>query len=400
MKIQRSMIVGAMSLLLSVSAVAGPDAASSGPATRPGVASVRDDSKMKQVEIDPQSGAIIHLLAPDLRPTDNIYGEQPYSDPLGKRIAIRHYPAADEPAGLSIVDLTDGSRFKIMTGQETFPAFHAWGSNLYWNHKSDEKLVLRRCNFSTLKVDDVAPLPAELGVWFSYGTVSPDERYYAVGVSAKTGGVTKLHLLDLRTGKWSVLFDNPQQLVKHEQFSLDGRNRVLVQINEFPAAKRIFLGEIGLDGNCVLFPADSPFTPRPTGHETWIGRTSRIFYSTSWESGANGALWAAQAGDQAAKAICPGNLRFIHVSVSRDGKYWVADNIEENDIPLYVGNFETGGYARLLLSRTVMVKKKQWSHTHPYFTADNQWVIYTSTRGGQAQVYGAKLAPGWLEKIR
>lgn len=360
----------------------------------------KEKLKMRFVETDTQSGAAIYLLGPDMRPADNIYGEQPYSDPTGKRIAVRYYHAAEKPAGLSVVDLTDGARFDVMTGQETFPAFHAWGGNMFWKHRVDGKLVLRRCNFATLKIDDVAVLPTELGGWFSYGTVSPDERYYAVGVSAQTGAVTRLHLLDMRTGKWSVLFDNPDRLVKHEQFSMDGRSRILVQMNEFPQARRIYLGEIALDGQSEYFPAEIPFTPRPTGHEAWIGGTSRILFSTSWEDVGKCALWAAHAGDQSAEAICPGNLRFIHVSVSRDGKYWVADTIDERDVPLYVGDFETGGYGRLLPSRTVMVNKMQWSHTHPYFTADNQWVIFTSNREGLAQVYGARLASGWLKNLR
>lgn len=360
----------------------------------------KEPPKMKLIETDAQSGAAIYLLGPDMRPADNIYGEQPYSDPTGKRIAIRYYPVPEKPAGLSLVDLTDGARFHVMTGQYTFPAFHAWGSNLYWNETVADKLVLRRCNFFSSKVEEVAELPTELGEWFSYGTVSPDQRYYAVAVRPKPGAATKLHLLDLQTGKWSVLFDQPDRLIKHEQFSLDGRNRILVQANEFPAAKRIFLGEIALDGRSVFLPADAPFTPRPTGHETWIGNTARVLFSTSMGSASNGTLWTAQAGDQAAKALCPGQRSFVHVSVSRDGKYWVADTQGEKDVPLYVGKLAGGGFARLLLSRTVMADKKQWSHTHPYFTADNQWVIFNSTRGGHPQVYGAKLAAGWLERLR
>ena len=50
------------------------------------------------LEIDPQSGAAVYRLGSDERPADDIYGEQPYSDATGRRIAIRYYPLARSPA--------------------------------------------------------------------------------------------------------------------------------------------------------------------------------------------------------------------------------------------------------------------------------------------------------------
>ena len=51
-----------------------------------------------------------------------------------------------------------------------------------------------------------------------------------------------------------------------------------------------------------------------------------------------------------------------------------------------------------MFSRTVY-DGKQWSHAHPYMTADNRWLIFTARRGELPQVYGAKLAEGWLESL-
>ena len=64
-------------------------------------------------------------------------------------------------------------------------------------------------------------------------------------------------------------------------------------------------------------------------------------------------------------------------------------------MPIYVGSFATGRCRRAVLSRTVY-DGKQWSHAHPYLTADNTWLIFTSTRDGHPEVYGARLADGWL----
>ncbi len=345
------------------------------------------------IEIDEESGAEIYLLGADERPADNIYGEQPYADVTSRRIAIRYYKADGKPGGISLLDLGDGSRHDILVGQVPFPAFHAWGEHIYYNEKIDGVLTLRRCNYLTLEKDDVAELPADRGS-YSYGTVSPDHRYYAVSVT--TGDdPARVHLLDIQTGEWSILLDKPGYHAKHEQFSMDGRNRVLIQLNQIPDVKQVLLAEIEIGGHTWLFPADQPHTLRPTGHEAWVGNTGSIFFSTGADADSKGNIWTGAVGDEAPKLVHDGGLRFGHVSVSRDGRYWVGDTGEEG-VPIYIGSFESGRYKRAAFSRTVY-DGKQWAHAHPYLTADNEWLIYASTRGGHAQVYGAKLADGWLE---
>ena len=34
--------------------------------------------------------------------------------------------------------------------------------------------------------------------------------------------------------------------------------------------------------------------------------------------------------------------------------------------------------------------------THPYLTADNRWLIFTSTRSRHSQVHGARIEEGFL----
>lgn len=347
------------------------------------------------VEVDSESGAEIHLLGGDARPADNIYGEQPYGDATGQRIAIRYYKSDDGPGGISILDLVDGSRHDMLVGATPFPAFHAWGEYLYYHQTIDGVLTLRRCNFLTLEAEDVAVLPPERGS-YSYGTVSPDHRYYAVSV--RTGEApARVHLLDLQTGEWSILLDKPGYHAKHEQFSLDGRNRVLIQLNQMPDVKQVLLAELEIGGPERLFPADRPHTPRPTGHEAWVGTTDRIFFSTGSDPDSRGNIWTCRASDAEPAPVYEGKVRFGHVSVSRDGRYWVGDSGEEG-IPIYIGSFATGRCKRAVFSRTVY-DGKQWAHAHPYLTADSKWLIFTSTRDGHPQVYGARLAEGWLDDL-
>lgn len=352
---------------------------------------------LKLVETDAETGAEVYLLGPDERPADNIYGEQPYGDRTGRRIAIRYYGLGDKPGAIEILDLVDGSRHEVLSGKVPFPAFHAWGEWLYYAQTVEGRKRLRRCNYLSLKVEDVAELPADRGS-YSYGTVSTDLRYYAVSVTPPSPAgepvrPAQVHLLDLLTKQWSVLLDKPGYHAKHEQFSRDGRNRVLIQLNKMPEVKVVLLSDLETGGQETPFPADQPYTLRPTGHEAWIGETSEILFSTAADSTSKGNLWRAKVGDEKPTLVYEGN-RFGHVSVSRDGKYWIGDTGEEG-VPIYIGSFASGKARRLCFSRTEY-DTKQWSHAHPYLTADNKWLVFGSRRDGHPQCYGAKLKEGWL----
>ena len=247
----------------------------------------------------------------------------------------------------------------------------------------------------TLDVENVAELPPDRGR-YSYGTVSPNHRYFAVSVQPPEGGPSKVHLLDLWTNQWRVLLDKPGYLAKHEQFSLDGRNRLLIQLNQVPGVKVVLLSELEIDGTEKSFPADRPYTPRPTGHEVWIGKTKSIFFSTDKDATMKGSIWRASVGDDNPELVYEGK-QFGHVSVSRDGKYWIGDT-NEKGVPLYIGSFATGRCKRACFSHT-KYDGKQWSHAHPYLTADNKWLVFGVRRDDHPQVHGAKLKDGWLETL-
>ena len=347
------------------------------------------------VEVDAESGAEIYLLGADERPADNIYGEQPYGDATGRRIAVRYYPLPKKPGGINIVDLQDGSNHEVLSGKPPFPAFHAWGQWLYYARSVDDKKMLRRTNYLSLETEDVCELPPDRG-GYSYGTVSPDHRYYAVSVRPPDGGPSNVHLLDLETNRWSVLLDKPGYHAKHEQFSRDGCNRVLIQLNQMPDVKVVLLSELEIGGVEKPFPADQPYTLRPTGHEAWIGTTGSIFFSTGASKTTKGNIWSAKVGDEKPTLVHEGR-RYGHVSVSRCGKYWIGD-CGEKGIPIYIGSFATGRAKRACFSRTEY-DGKQWSHAHPYLTADNKWLIFAARRDGHPQTYGAKLKAGWLETL-
>ena len=348
---------------------------------------------MKQVEIDRESGACVYQLTDDPRPVDNIYGEQPYSSPQGNRIAVRYYAEGDRDGGLSILDLEDGSLHPVLEHMPRFPAFHAWGEYLYYQEAVGDELLLKRCHYHSLEKDDVVALPTREGR-FSYGTVSSDCHWYAASVHREDKSCQVL-LVEVSDGRVESLVDTDAWHLKHEQFSRDGANHILIQANS-PDVSQVHLGVLAVDRTGIEWlPVDRPHTPRPTGHEAWIGTSGRVFLSTGYEEGCPANIWTAGLDVPTPTAACESGVRFSHISVSRCGRFWIADATGEEGVPIYMGCLQSGRFRRLVNSGTAH-DEQQWSHTHPYVTADNGWLIYTSNRSGHPQVYGARIPEGLL----
>lgn len=361
-----------------------------------------------QKEVDSCQGITIYQLTDGSRPSDNIYGEQPYSSPDGARIAVRHYPAEGAPGGVSILDLADGSLHPIFADRPRFPAFHGWGPHVYYKEEVGDELILKRCCYKTLAIETLLAIPQTFAR-LSYGTVSPDGRFYAV--SASQGEKSReVWLFDLTKGDYNCLVQSANQHFKHEQFALDGTDRVLIQANSEDVTV-VNLGAIALNGELTWFPIDATppsdvgtwpgaerYTPRCTGHETWVGQTGRIFCSTGYDDIHQTNIWTAGIDDAKPQPVGQRDHRFGHISVSRCGQFWIGDAVGKDGIPIHIGCFDSGKECCLVQSRTEH-DGKQWSHTHPYLTADNRWLIFTSNRTGLPQVFGARIPEEFLKDL-
>jgi len=86
------------------------------------------------------------------------------------------------------------------------------------------------------------------------------------------------------------------------------------------------------------------------------------------------------------------------IVASRCGKYFVADCYDTPETPLLVGNIDTGKTAVLCHARAEG-GGAQHTHAHPYFTSNNQWVVFNSDRTGITQIYLARVPDGFLQSL-
>lgn len=350
---------------------------------------------MHHVATDAETGVELYRLVDDPRPADNIYGEQPYASVDGRSIAVRYYPDDDRDGSLAILDLETGDETVVVDHQPRFPAFHAWGEYLYYQVEVDGRIHLERASFANVDAEHVHELP-DLPGRYSYGTVSPDHRHYVV--TTRDEEPRRIIHVDLQTGDWRTIAERTDRLFKHEQFAHDGSNRVLIQANVLPDVDEVHLGVIDVERErpgIDWLAADQPHTPRPTGHEAWVGDTDRVLFSTTMDAAVPTNLWTVGVGDEMPTPVLETERRYGHVSSSRSGRYWIGDVPSLDGVPIDVGSIEHGSRRRLVTSETAH-GSEQTSHTHPYLTADNRWLVFTSTRADHPQVYGARIPDGFL----
>ena len=129
------------------------------------------------------------------------------------------------------------------------------------------------------------------------GTLSPDERYYAYGVTIsyhpKMFGI---ELVDLEKGTREIINTDPDICNPHTQFEPTEGKQIMVQHNrgcEFkPDGTRLKLvGDEGAteylvdipDGKVTRLQVGLPHTPSITGHEAWIAGANEILLSVRAE---------------------------------------------------------------------------------------------------------------------
>lgn len=387
---------------------------------------------------DPVSGARIIQLTSAAAISNNIYGEQPYTSPDGKRIIIARCQdfCWDEEGSLLVHEL-DRLRITMVVrrarGVRTV-CNSAWsGLVYYWT--PDRKLM--QLSLMTLDQKEVYAEedPSEsLPMGGGGSSVSPDQRYMiwmAPRLTGKGAPVFQILRLDLRRKVREVIFEHPEISNPHLQFNpVHGRqilvqNNVGVRLNKDGSLQdyrttgcKLFV--IDADGrNMRYVPAGPPITHGITGHECFVADTGKVLFSAGWVHHSEydwrhdplhsrGNLFTARPGDRKPAIFDAPQHKFNHVCASRCGRYFVADShtgigLFENGrckpVSLVIGNLATGKFRTLVEDTEGTGGGNQCTHTHPYLTADNRYVIYNADPHGIPQVFAAKLPTGFLATL-
>jgi hypothetical protein len=399
---------------------------------------------------DPVSGARIIQLTSAVAVSNNIYGEQPYCSPDGKRIVLARCQdfCWDETGSLLVHELDTLRITRVnCTVKRVRGIFNSAWSGFVYFWTPDRKLM--RLSLMTLEQKEVyadeegddssADLPVDYLQRFGNAplpsaSVSPDQRYIISVVPRLKGRgapVFQIVRLDLKKQIRDVIFEHPEISNPHLQFNPVTGRQILVQNNQGLRLRRdgslerrrtveCKLFVIDQDGkNCRAVPAGPPVTAGGTGHECFAGASGRVLFSAGWEARSSrdwrqdsrhpqGNLFTGVPG--ARQPVCfhaPEHL-FNHVCAARDGTHFVADSISngcgfKNGViqraALVIGNLDTGKYRVLVEDSGASGGGNQCTHTHPYLTTDNRYVIYNADPGGVPQVFAARLPEGFLASL-
>lgn len=235
----------------------------------------------------------------------------------------------------------------------------------------------------------------------SLGTVSPDGRFYAFGITLdEKFREFGIELIDLKTGTREIIDRDPYILNPHPQFEPSEGKQLMIQhnrggkIDENGKLIRL-VGEEGAtlyllnisDGKRTPLQVGKPYTTPATGHEAWIGDTHEVLLTVSTSGDfapEKGNLLAVEAG-KPARVVSRG-YRFSHVGTSRGGRFFSCDDGATGDV--VIGSIRTGKNAVVCHSESSF-GRAQNTHPHPYLTPDLKWVIFNSDRSGEPQIHAA-----------
>lgn len=392
---------------------------------------IRWQSEACDLHHDPVSGALITKLTCSVMHNINIYCEQPYTSPDGKRIAYTRSFGPDPripPYQLCVADI---EKLKVVLIEPEVSSFlvgtSAWSGKIYYLRPPGELIKL---DISTLEKEIVITrwdIPGNM----SFDTVSVDHRYL-VGVRTTVMGGSEIIRVDLLNKNWQVIFEH-DEILSHLQFNPVSGKDILVQHNRCqkikPDGMRVGSREteefvthfiIDCDGNNLRqLKIGPPYTAGSNGHSGWVSDTGKIGLTVRWPAMSQeepsarfkpvhhylhpqgNFIIIGPQDDRPSVFNAPEHL-FNHVNISKCGRYFVCDSYR-NGIPgpieIVVGNIKTGKYRTLVSNCGAQGGGAACSHPHPYMTADNKNVIFNADSTGICHVYAARIPEGFLESL-
>jgi hypothetical protein len=364
-------------------------------------------------EVDPACGAQIYQLTSCPAINDHIYCEVPYMDAASRYVIFWRKHDSVGPARLWRADLERDLLTVISEPLYELRGFAVSPDqrHFFCTHRINEVTVqIVRIEIATLEeqrwtFDDGGPAPRTMGA------VTPDGRYYigSAYLGSKRFGILRF---DLARNERELIYEQDHEMcnahpqidpggtdimIQHNRDSIvDDQGRMVRPYGEI--GKTIYLIDID-GGNRRPLPWGRPHTWPTQGHQAWIGKTSGILSTVGGgpreQLAAEGNLLALWPGEERPRVAGKGYY-YSHPNASRDGRYWVSDELPEGRI--VVGSFKTGACAVLCASGSSF-SRPQYTHPHPYYSPDNRWVVYNSDRTGIPHVYAARIPDGLLASL-
>jgi len=184
------------------------------------------------------------------------------------------------------------------------------------------------------------------------------------------------------------------------RYATDGSEAAVIMTHEFlthvqvePGPERRILFGAPADGDGYgLWVTDidgsNPRTLKmkgSTGHFSWFGMTGDLISTVNTPFGSIATIGE---NDTEPQILALGG-HFWHAAGTLDGR-WVVSDTNWPDMGLILLNTETRLWAPLCASGSAH-GHPQWTHPHPIFSPDGQYVVYNSDRTGIGQVYAARV---------
>ncbi|NQU09619.1 hypothetical protein HQ590_02420 [bacterium] len=363
---------------------------------------------------DPDSGAAVRRLTSGPMMNHLIYCEQPYTSPDGKRVAIIRGCDFTFENDFSLL-VAEPDSLRIARVERSIPRSIAHTSYSEWLYYLTHQGGLRRVSLLTLAKEQLLPdgsIPTDTSVQ----SITPDNEQI---VCWEGPGRAEKQIVTYatRSSERRVLFTHPDNNNPHLQVEPVHGNLILLQLVPLGRVPVLVLDRDG--SNRQTLPVGAPFTNESSGHMTWITGTERVVIAVEWDRAARahdprhpeGNLVITGPGDETPTIFSAPEHAVYHVSVSRCGTYFVADDFLAFELDAFrrghigparivVGNLRTGKYRTLIrdCQSYGMAGTSNWEPI-PYLTADNRYVIYDASPFGVTQVFAARVPPEFLASL-
>ena len=373
---------------------------------------------------DPETGAWITRMTSTVMSNINIYYEQPYGTPDGRRFAYLRAPSADprRPPGqqLCVGDI-ETLRVCLIDDQvcSNMVATSSWSGKVLYLRANGELILVDLTTLDKQIALTHWPLPMNAVV----ASVSPDMRYLASSFQDHEF-TFNLARIDLHNGQVVMIYRH-NDIHGHIQINHVNGREIVLQRNrgqrvnhlgrrryeptEHAGATHVLIDIDG--GNERQLQLGEPWTAESTGHASWVAGTGRVAVPVQTVHGIQvgpekdrkpveqdprhpeGNFIVAGPGEPPRAFPAPRQL-FNHASVSRCGRYFVADGFRFGlpaPVEIVVGNIETGKHRVLVADCGSRGGGPACSHPHPYLTADNRHVIYNADPHGIGHIHTAQV---------